>query len=144
MHTRSLMIDRPFAMAPSEAMAVIGGGETKDNNHPDINPLCQTEVLKAIGVRSPTVSSRSSQSDCIQMVLGICMMRQETTGGNSWMKIKLPIFKDEDAKDAVTYQSWRWDLTVYRSAGCRDHTLLAICHQILTGLPRQISVEFRH
>ena len=27
------------------------------------------------------------------------------------MKINLPIFKDEYAKDAVTYQSWRWDLT---------------------------------
>ena len=40
------------------------------------------------------------------------------------MKINLPIFKDEDAKDAVTYQSWRWDLTVYRCTGCRDHTLL--------------------
>ena len=26
------------------------------------------------------------------------------------MKINLPIFKDKDAKDAVTYQSWRWDL----------------------------------
>ena len=26
------------------------------------------------------------------------------------MKINLPIFKDEDAKDAVTYQSWRWGL----------------------------------
>ena len=25
------------------------------------------------------------------------------------MKINLSIFKDEDAKDAVTYQSWRWD-----------------------------------
>ena len=40
------------------------------------------------------------------------------------MKINLPIFKDEDAKDAVIYPSWRWDLTVYRCAGCRDHTLL--------------------
>ena len=40
------------------------------------------------------------------------------------MKINLPIFKDEEAKDAVTYQSWRWDLTVYGCAGCRDHTLL--------------------
>ena len=29
------------------------------------------------------------------------------------MKINLPIFKDEDAKDAVTYHSWRWDLMVY-------------------------------
>ena len=29
------------------------------------------------------------------------------------MKINLPVLKDEDAKDAVTNQSWRWDLTVY-------------------------------
>ena len=29
------------------------------------------------------------------------------------MKINFTVFKDEDAKDAVTYQSWRWDLTVY-------------------------------
>ena len=29
------------------------------------------------------------------------------------MKINLPVFKDEYAKDAVTYQSWRWDLMVY-------------------------------
>ena len=29
------------------------------------------------------------------------------------MKINLPVFKDEDAKDTVTYQSWRWDLMVY-------------------------------
>ena len=29
------------------------------------------------------------------------------------MKINLPVFKDEDAEDAVTYQSWRWDLIVY-------------------------------
>ena len=45
------------------------------------------------------------------------------------MKINLPIFKDKDTKDAVTYQSWRWDLTVYHCAGCQDHTLLpyAIC-----------------
>ena len=40
------------------------------------------------------------------------------------MKINLPVFKDEDAKDAVTYQSWRWDLMVYWHAGCRDHTHL--------------------
>ena len=42
------------------------------------------------------------------------------------MKINLPIFKDEDTKDAVTYQSWRLDLTVYRhvlSAG-----IVLSCH----------------
>ena len=33
------------------------------------------------------------------------------------IKINLPISKDKDAKDAVTYQSWRWDLTVYWHAG---------------------------
>ena len=40
----------------------------------------------------------------------------QETGGH--MKINLPIFKDEDTKDVVTYQSWRWDLTVYHCAGC--------------------------
>ena len=49
------------------------------------------------------------------------------------MKINLPIFKDEDAKDAVTYQSWRWDLTVYRRAGCRDRTLLPYAIRSLQG-----------
>ena len=34
------------------------------------------------------------------------------------MKINLPVFKDEDAKDVVTYQSWRWDLMVYQHVGC--------------------------
>ena len=36
------------------------------------------------------------------------------------MKINLPVFIGKDAKDAVTYQSWRWDLTMYQHAGCRD------------------------
>ena len=47
------------------------------------------------------------------------------------MKINLPIFKDEDAKDAVTYQSWRWDLMVYHCAGCQDHMLLPYAIQSL-------------
>ena len=46
---------------------------------------------------------------------------------------KLPIFKDEDTKDAVTYQSWRWDLMVYRHAGCRDCTLLPYAIRSLQG-----------
>ena len=54
------------------------------------------------------------------------------------MKINLPIFKDEDAKDAVTYQSWRWDLTVYRHAGCRDCTLLLYTIRSLQGYPREL------
>ena len=54
------------------------------------------------------------------------------------MKINLPIFKDEDAKDAVTYQSWRWDLTVYRHAGCRDRTLLPYTIRSLQGYPGEL------
>ena len=56
------------------------------------------------------------------------------------MKINLPIFKDEDTKNGVTYQSWRWDLTVYQWAGCWDCTLLPYTtwslHGYLGGLMR--------
>ena len=51
------------------------------------------------------------------------------------MKINLPIFKDKDAKDAVTYQSWRWDLMVCWHAGCRDQTLLPYAIRSLHGYP---------
>ena len=40
------------------------------------------------------------------------------------MKINLLVFKDEDTKDIVTYQSWHWELMVYHHAGYQDHTLL--------------------
>ena len=54
------------------------------------------------------------------------------------MKINLPIFKDEDTKDAITYQSWRWDLTVYHHAGCWDCTLLPYTIQCLQGYPAEL------
>ena len=54
------------------------------------------------------------------------------------MKLNLPIFKDEDANDAVTYQSWRWDLTVYQYAGCRDCTLLPYVIRSLQGYPGEL------
>ena len=54
------------------------------------------------------------------------------------MKINLPVFKDEDAKDAVTYQSWRWDLTVYRHVGCRDCTLLQYAIRSFQGYPGEL------
>ena len=40
------------------------------------------------------------------------------------IKINLPVFKDEDTKDAITYLSWHWDLTVYHHTGCQDCTCL--------------------
>ena len=54
------------------------------------------------------------------------------------MKINLPVFKDEDAKDTVTYQSWRWDLMVYQCAGCRDCTLLPYAIRSLQGYPGEL------
>ena len=55
------------------------------------------------------------------------------------MKINLPIFKDKDTKDAVTYHSWRWDLTVYQHAGCRDCTLLPYTTRSLQGYPGELA-----
>ena len=54
------------------------------------------------------------------------------------MKINLPVFKEEDTKDAVTYQSWRWDLMVYHHARCRDHMLLPYVIMSLQGYPGQL------
>ena len=54
------------------------------------------------------------------------------------MKINLPVFKDEDAKDAVTYQSWRWDLTMYQCVGYRDCTLLPYAIWSLQGYPGEL------
>ena len=76
-------------------------------------------------------SSMSSQSDHSDR--SGCLRRGRRHREETRMKINLPIFKDEDAKDTVTYQSWRWDLTVYRHAGCRDHTLLPYTIRSLQG-----------
>ena len=58
--------------------------------------------------------------------------------GWNQLKINLPVFKDEDAKDVVTYQSWRWDLMVYQHAGCRDYTLLPYAIWSLQGYPGKL------
>ena len=54
------------------------------------------------------------------------------------MKINLLIFKDEDAKNAVTYQSLRWDLMVYHCVGCRHCTVLLYTIWSLQGYPRKL------
>ena len=54
------------------------------------------------------------------------------------MKINLPVFKDEDIKDAVTYQSLCWDVRVYHHAGCWDHTLLPYAFNSLQGYPGEL------
>ena len=54
------------------------------------------------------------------------------------MKVNLPIFKDENTKDAITYQSWGWDLTIYHCVGCQDCTLLPYTTCSLQGYPREL------
>ena len=49
------------------------------------------------------------------------------------MAINLPVFKDEDTKDAIMYQSWCWDLIVYHHAGCWDCALLPYTIHSLQG-----------
>ena len=49
------------------------------------------------------------------------------------MKLNLPVFKDKDNKDATTYQSWFWDLTVYHCTGCQDCILLPYIIHSLQG-----------
>ena len=53
------------------------------------------------------------------------------------MEINLPVFKDEDTKDVITYQSWHWDLMVYHQAGCQGCTLLPYVICSLQGYPRE-------
>ena len=84
-----------------------------------------------------TTSSMSSRSDCSD---GSRHSRQgRWHQEEAHMKINLPIIKDEDAKDAVTYQSWRWDLTVYQCAGYRDCTLLPYPIRSLQGYPGELA-----
>ena len=58
------------------------------------------------------------------------------------VKINLPVFKEEDTKDAITYQSWCWDLIVYCHAGCWDHTLLPYTICSLQGYTGGASEKF--
>ena len=60
------------------------------------------------------------------------------------MKINLPIFKDKDTKDAVSYQSWRWDLTVYCWAGCcKGPYPPPLCHLILARVSQRACEELQ-
>ena len=66
-----------------------------------------------------TASLVSSHSDRLEgSQCSWCGRWCRETGAH--MEINLPIFKDEDTKVTVTYQSWRWDLTVYHWVGARN------------------------
>ena len=123
-----------------KAGGIIGDGGTSSLSHPGSLPLPQAVVSKVIEVHCQWHLSMSSWSDHSDG------SRHSRQGRRHWedmhMKINLPIFKDKDAKDAVTYQSWRWDLMVYRHARCRDWYPLTIHHQVLTRLSWRTGMEF--
>ena len=73
---RFLKTDSPLGSL-LKAAAATGGGVTKDHNHLDIYPFCQTEASKATGVRSPWHLPGCPRWT-IQMVLGI----HDETGDN--------------------------------------------------------------
>ena len=56
---------------------------------------------------------------------GICIVADVAGSQEAIWKSILPVFKDKDMKDAITYQSWHWDLMVYHHTGCWDCTLLS-------------------
>ena len=87
---------------------------------PSPSPDCRFESDRSSLLMASSMSSMSDRSEGSQHPR--CGRQHQEDGAH--MKINLPVFKDEDAKDAVTYQSWRWDLTVCWNVGCRDCTLL--------------------
>ena len=101
---------------------------------PSPSPDCGFESNCSSLLMASSMSSSSDQSD------GSRHSRQDRQHWEegACMKINLPIFKDEDTKDAVTYQSWRWGLMVYWHVGCRDCTLLPYAIRSLQGYPREL------
>ena len=123
-----------------EARTTIDVEETRGYCH--LSSPCHPLIagLKVIGVQcqQPHWCCHCQTGLKAPGIPGVPSRWPEETG--AYMKINLPFFKYEDAKDAVTYQSWRWDLMVYHCAGCRDCTYTpSICHLVLTRLSQRIS-----
>ena len=59
--------------------------------------------------------------------------RSAHEGRGLWLKINLPIFKDEKTKDAVTYHSWWWDMAIFHCLVWDDRHLLSYIFQSLQG-----------
>ena len=93
---RSPKIDRPLN-GLSMAKGAIGEGGTRDYDHLMFQSPSPDQGFESNRSSISTASSMSSQSDCSD---GSGHSRQ---GRRHWeethMKINLPIFKDEDAKD---------------------------------------------
>ena len=101
---------------------------------PSPSPECGFESDRSSVSTSSSVSSQSHRLVGFRHThYGWC--RRELRGP---MKINLPVFKDEDKKDTIIYQSWYWDLMVYHHAGCWDHLLLPYSIHSLQGYPGEL------
>ena len=49
------------------------------------------------------------------------------------VKVNFSTFKDEKAKDTVTYHSWHWDMSVFHPSGWDDQQLLPYVFRSLQG-----------
>ena len=61
------------------------------------------------------------------------------TGRGFRVKVNLPTFKDEKAKDAVTYCSWDWDVSVFHHSGWDDQHFLPYVFRSLQGFPGELA-----
>ena len=57
------------------------------------------------------------------------------TGRGFRVKVNLPTFKDEKAKDTVIYHSWQWELSMFPCFSWDDHHLLPYVFRSLQGFP---------
>ena len=138
--------------SPIKDTSVDGGSKCQSLPHQplrgrDCNRCQRDQRLPLPWFPSPSLDL-GLESDRISLLMASSMSSRSDRWDGSWyswwgrwhqedahLKINLPVFKD---KDAVTYQSWRWDLTMYWHVGCRDHTLLLYAIQSLQSYPGKL------
>ena len=91
-------------------------------------------------VGSPSLGGNSSDGQSEQSSWHSNQMRVSWKEGQSGqtgrgfrVKFNLPTFKDEKAKDAVTYHSWQGDVSMFHWSGWDDHHLLPYVFRSLQG-----------
>ena len=109
-------------------------GDGTNSWHPQLHCIAAsrvTEVQCQLPYQVSTCSSRSGGSKHPHS----CQHHSKFRGH---MKSNLPVFKDDDKKDTITYQIWHWDLMVYRCTGWQDSTLLPYIIHFLHGYPGEL------
>ena len=78
---------------------------------------------------------KSDQSPLHSTIMGASSRsnRSVSAGRDHWVKISMPIFKDEKSKDAVTYHSWQWDVALFCQCPWDDQNFLPYIFCSLQG-----------